>query len=393
LSGSPPAPFTTECRTATSDGSPVTPARSPSTFGYRTCPAPCDSIDLGGCTAGNGAIVCDTDRDCDTAPGAGDGRCGSWDDAGTCLECVATSAVESAAADKYGTPSVALPDDAQGCQNAIGLVLAKLSATRIKALLACQKKRDGGKQPLPAGATCKDFDPAGLVAAAEQNARDFLQAKCDPSMIAQLDGICSGATTGPALGQCMVDNVRQIVSAFSFAVVPSSAQKCGDNDKTGFEQCDGTDDADCPGNCTPGCTCGSGPPLVSPVSSNLTPCEPAVTDRYVFQVADGDTVHVSADTNNPASTADLCFDIGSGCDTGDDIQGDDDVPCTFPAPLGHGCPSDTFVAAGDGTCTIEVTECSGNCQQPGPGGLADYTLTVTRNANPANLFQTGDNLP
>lgn len=227
--------------------------RSPSTVGFHTCPAPCDGIGTGGCTAGNGAPTCQSDRDCDSAPGAGNGICGDWAQTEECMVCVAQNAVVSAIEDKYGIPSAVLPAKAQKCQNTIGGAFVHLAAARIGATLSCQKRLDGGKgtnaQP------CSDQDPQAMLAGAEAKIAEAVMSACDPAAIASLDSICSGATTLAQIGPCIIDNARLLNKTFSHIVVPSSAKICGDNTRNGFEQCDGVDDASCPGLCTPQCTC------------------------------------------------------------------------------------------------------------------------------------------
>ena len=360
--------------------------RSPSTLGYHSCPAPCNAISLGGCSAGNGAPSCQTDHDCDTVPGAADGRCGDWLATASCLECVARTAVTGTVQDKYGVPSVSMSGSAQDCQIAIGLAVSNVTSLRINSTLGCQKKRDSGKTPLAAGISCKDHDPSGLIAAIEQKARDYILAHCQASDVAELDSICGGASTLAAVGQCIVDNVRTLNDAFSFAVIPSSSRKCGDDLKTGFEECDGTDDDDCPGACTAQCKCGQ----LSPVTENLTPCQPPVIDRYTFSVAAGENISVHADTIDAATASNLCFTPGSQCSSGEAIVGDNEAPCAFPPPGGAGCPHANLSATADGTCMVGVTVCTAACANP---GVANYSLAVTRNGNPAIVDQIGDDGP
>jgi hypothetical protein len=360
--------------------------RSPSALGYRTCPAPCNAIGLGGCTAGNGSPTCTTDRDCDTVPGAADGRCGDWAQAAACLSCVAESAVTNAIQDKYGTPSVALPDDAQQCQHAIGAYgLVYLMRARIIEALSCQKKLDTGKTTLASGVSaCKDSDPKAKIAAAQAKAASAVLERCSTVPLGSLDGICSGALTLPEIGQCVIDNAKDLTEAFAFAVVPSSARRCGDDLRTGFEECDGTDDDACPGVCTSACSCAT--PLPTPVMEDLTPCAaPAVIDRYRFPVLGGESVHISADTTNPATAADLCF-IGN-CAGGSVFNADNEVPCAHPVPGGAGCPTVTLTALADGFCTVEMTECNGLCSDL---SIAEYVLNVTRDANPTPVFLVAD---
>ncbi len=385
--------------------------RSPTALGYDSCPAPCDGIGMGGCSAGNGAAVCSTDRDCDTAPGSGDGRCGDWSQVATCLTCVAENTVTTAVQDVYGTPSVGLPPDTQDCQHTIGSALLDLIRVSIGETSNCQKKLDTGKLVLPSGVTsCDDYDPKGTVAGAEAKITDIIQQRCDAGMIAMLDAICSPAVTPSDVAQCTIDNADVVTEDALVAVVPSEANACGDNERQGFEECDGTDDsacdglcqgdctcpppvcgnnivesgeqcdgtadAACPGLCMPTCQCG----ILSPVSEELSSCDPAVLDRYTFPVTAGENVIVQADTVSTATAADLCFGPGSGCNTGDGIAGDNEVPCAFPSPLVAGCPQAAFLASGTGSCVVEVTECTGDCASQ---ASASYQLSVTRDGNPA----------
>jgi hypothetical protein len=392
--------------------------RSPTTLGYDSCPAPCDGIDVGGCSAGIVSPTCETDRDCDTAPESGDGRCGNWSQVGACLTCVAENTVTTAVTDVYGTPSVLLPKDTQVCQHAIGDALLDLLRVSLGTTANCQKKLDGGKLVLPAGVTaCDEYDPNGTVAGAELKITDTIQQRCDAPMIAMLDAICTGAVTPTDVAMCTITHGDDATEQALAATVPSSANVCGDNERQGFEQCDGTDDASCPGFCQPGCAC---PPpvcgnnilegseqcdgtadlacpglctaacqcgVLSPASEDLSPCEPTVFDRYLFPITTGETVVVQADTVNLGTAADLCFGPGSGCDTGDAIDGDEEIPCSFPSPTGFDCPQANFIASATGTCAVEVTECQGDCAD---ASSADYQLNVTRGGNPALLQLVAD---
>ena len=134
------------------------------------------------------------------------------------------------------------------------------------------------------------------------------------------------------------------------------------------------------------CQCG----VLTPAPGALVPCEPAVIDRYVFDVRAGEQVVVRADTVDLATAADLCFGPGSGCTTGDDISGDEDVPCTFPSPTEFDCPEDSFTASADGQCTVEIAECIGDCANP---ALANYTLSVQRDSVDAPVRLTADDEP
>ncbi len=112
------------------------------------------------------------------------------------------------------------------------------------------------------------------------------------------------------------------------------------------EQCDGTDDAACPGECQTDCEC-----PVGPVTEDLSPCFRG--DFWEFDVMAGQIVFLEADTVDAATAADLCF---SGNCPSVSFFGDDDFACTFPPPE-FSCPRDAFVAITSGTCIVELTTC------------------------------------
>jgi hypothetical protein len=321
-------------------------------------------------------------------PGAADGRCGDWAQVATCLNCVAESAATSAVEDKYGLPSVPLPADAQECQHAIGYGLLHIMRTRIGEALGCQKKLDAGKATLASGITaCKDSDPKAKIAAAQAKAADAVQLRCVGVDLFSLDGICGGVMTLPEIGQCVIDNAKALTEAFAFAVVPSSARRCGDDLQTGFEQCDGTDDDDCPGACTTDCTCAT--PLLPPVLEDLLPCQSGIFDRYRFPVVAGETVQISADVVDGPTAADLC--LQGSCPGGTNFSFDNEVLCAGSLPGGYSCPNGSFNPLATGICSFQLTECEAlPCGNP---GQANYTLTVTRNGNPTPLFLVGDDDP
>jgi hypothetical protein len=252
--------------------------------------------------------------------------------------------------------------------------------------MSCQKKVDAGAA-LPAGAlVCKDSDGKQKVAGAEARARGLILQYCSGTELAQIGSTCGGATDPVLVGDCVVQNAFAVNDALAYAAFPETTPVCGDGVKEGSEACDAGDDASCPGACLSSCECG----VLSPVAGNLSPCDTGVLDRYVFDVTDGQTVLVRADTVNLSTAADLCFGPGSDCTTGDTITGDEEVPCSFPSLLGFGCPLATFTATGDGQCTVEVTDCVSDCANP---AIAEYSLHVQRDLDPAAVRLTEDNEP
>lgn len=100
-------------------------------------------------------------------------------------------------------------------------------------------------------------------------------------------GICSNDSTN-AGGKCSTDE-KCVCASASIGDYPFdrrlgrdnvhrqlAAPVCGDNNRKGGEECDGTDDAACPGSCNPDCSCSVGPlPTTSPTrapSASPTSC-------------------------------------------------------------------------------------------------------------------------
>jgi hypothetical protein len=125
----------------------------------------------------------------------------------------------------------------------------------------------------------------------------------------------------------------------------------------------------------------------SPVTEDLTTCNPSVSDNWQFVVSAGETVHLKADTVDAPTAADLCF-FGT-CEGGSTFSADDNSACTFPPP-GFSCPDASFVASATGTCSVGVTLCSSSCANP---ATANYSLLVTRNGIHTELGLIDDDVP
>ena len=117
-------------------------------------------------------------------------------------------------------------------------------------------------------------------------------------------------------------------------------------------------------------------------------CDFITADIWEFQVTSGETVSLIADTVDAATAADLCF-LGGCLPSLDSFFGDDEFACTFPPPV-FACPSDSFVATADATCTVSVEDCGLPCSDP---NTANYVLDVTRNGSPALLTLIQDDSP
>jgi len=330
--------------------------RSPTRLRHGLCSAPCEGLVSQTCAAGGALGSCTTDAECELPPGSGEGRCGIWSETANCINCQIQSAINDASTKIWGDAAYTFDSDV--CMSAIGKSFASLVSVRAKELLACQKLKDSAKKATAPEGPCKDADLKGSIAKEEQQAIDTIEGGCQGAPPEVLANVCGGTEASFAgVADCVIAGAKKIADTLSSASYPET-----DPSQT----------------------------LISPVTESLQTCEPATTDRYTFTVAAGDNVSLHADTADASTAADLCFGIDSGCTTGDAISGDEDVPCTFTGSLGHDCPQDSFVATGNGTCTVEVTECAGDCTD---NNRANYSLTVMKNASPAQLELIADDEP
>jgi hypothetical protein len=133
-------------------------------------------------------------------------------------------------------------------------------------------------------------------------------------------------------------------------------------------------DPQAPVTCDPGSTCTLACDGCIPMMStteDLTPCFPAVFDRWTTQVAAGEDLIMWADTTDAGTAADLCVEVA--CDNGQGGYGDDNVPCTFPPPS-FSCPLVSFTANSNTTCSVVVKTCAGQCAD---SSTARYRLDMT----------------
>ena len=136
----------------------------------------------------------------------------------------------------------------------------------------------------------------------------------------------------------------QIAVDLIIEVRAGSCPICGDDQQEGSEECDGTDDATCPGTCQSNCTCcGDG----------------------IIQSAAGENCDGSNDALCPGNCQSNCTCCGDGIvepGTGEACDGADDSAC-FPSP-GFGCGSHCLCAIPvtpgcSDSCSDDVSVCSG----------------------------------
>jgi hypothetical protein len=225
------------------------------------------------------------------------------------------------------------------------------------------------------------------------NAVDHPLEECDGAADAACPGFCAvDCRCTPFCGDGRVNAPGEECdgSTITHTACPGSCRPdctcpvCGDNvAEPPTEQCDGTDAPPCPGLCGPDCFCGQR----SPVTEDLTTCDPRVGDTWIFGVVAGQTVLVKGDTVDAGTAADLCF-FGT-CTGGQTLFADDTTTCTF-APPGFGCPESTFVAAMTGQCTVTMAPCSSECADP---ATANYRLRVTLDGSDTVLRAIEDDVP
>ena len=105
---------------------------------------------------------------------------------------------------------------------------------------------DGTCEALVSITACEKLDQGGAVALGGDGA------SCTPSGACCLpDGTCE-----PESNKCCCElRGGQYMGDGSTECPVPPCQECGNDIREGTEQCDGTDDAVCPGACNPDCTC------------------------------------------------------------------------------------------------------------------------------------------
>jgi hypothetical protein len=143
------------------------------------------------------------------------------------------------------------------------------------------------------------------------------------------------------------------------------------------EECDGSADAACPGQCGPRCRC---------ATLGTVPCDVFRRDRYTIVAEVGTLYHVTADTRYGQNAGDLCVTLGEPCAA---VEGDldDAEQCSFPPPSPNvnKCPNAYFVAEANATCTVDLHVCNDNfatslpldgCERDAEQYGVDYAVDV-----------------
>jgi hypothetical protein len=177
---------------------------------------------------------------------------------------------------------------ALSCLSSASKATQKLLKTAAKGVSKCRNSINSGKVlGDPKACSKADAKVAGKIATAEQKVRDAVTASCSPAALAELDlcgaGVGAIATVTDAQN-CFILAGREVADSSDVpaarliapvsvidAAYPAPAV-CGDNTVNQLpnpflllgEECDGTDDSECPGQCLPPgdtfeCTCGDRP--------------------------------------------------------------------------------------------------------------------------------------
>jgi hypothetical protein len=222
-------------------------------------------------------------------------------DLGECAYSVTRSAVESLIDGIYGsiTAESSISPAATVCLRAIGRSVQKLAITTAKTVGKCRAAIDKGRITADPK-NCATVDPkaAAKITAAEQGVRDMVLSRCSEATLGELD-ICGlgvgGTATFAEAEACLIALAREVADnaeipaarLFSPVSIVEAARPpkavCGDNVVNQLpnpflligEECDGSDDSACPGQCLPPgdvfeCTCGDRPRLRSFSSEALT---------------------------------------------------------------------------------------------------------------------------
>jgi cysteine-rich repeat protein len=328
-------------------------------------------------------------------PGIDGGSCGNaianCNDVAACVRCVGETTVDQGLGLVYDDLASTSDKTVTACQRTLGKESTKFLRAARKALAKCEDGRMRGT----VGGSCPDAIAGAAIAKAEAKRDAKICGACGGG-----DRACGGgddlapATIGfpsscpdvqppgapscdaavgslPALVTC-VGCVSEFASGCGDAVAVPSLQSypnecradaggavCGNGVSESPEQCDGGDDAACPGLCQAGCTCGA--PCGNGVVDAGEQCDGANAAQCPGSCAADCTCPCTLPSPIPQVVS---FAFLPGLDSDSGWTGIiDDVPYTNNAPFGAaslaGC--DTNLSSPTcGQCTI-----GGNVQFPG----------------------------
>ncbi|TMA73377.1 MAG: hypothetical protein E6J72_19700 [Deltaproteobacteria bacterium] len=352
-----------------------------------------------------------------TDPNPGNGF--TTTDLKNCMQDAHTNAANALLAIEYNTTSQ-LSGTALTCQTAISKNAIKLATAELKAIQKCRNGVEAGKIIGILGTNCATQDPTGktqaAIAKAETKARGGITSKCVAADVTTI-GLCSNSNCTTYCGTCdqncaadciIATHHREIDTAeITFSDVIdfeyATPNVCGDNavDLT-KEECDGTDDSACPGNCGAPNVCVGGPNAGAACVTNTEcpsgACGPFAClcmngtdttgagipprDRVIEHANGSDLDNGWTGTSHDAGTVegggyvsnDYDCDGPGGpdtlCNVGPTCSGAPHASCTAPVTVTVGGPQvdtsfdpDAFCAGlGQGTCRKDITAVQPHCR-------------------------------
>lgn len=177
----------------------------------------------------------------------------------TCIHDTHEESVDAMLDIEYGTTVGPIVDSALlNCQKTLGKSAAKFLTTKLKAIQKCRNGLNSGKLAGFAAKSCATADSKtqSTIGKADSKARAKIGGKCTDAQILALDVCNPDATTLLEAQDCLIathgaaaddpDPIASDLIDFEYA----TQAVCGDNILNSLdEECDGTEDAACVGNC------------------------------------------------------------------------------------------------------------------------------------------------
>ncbi len=314
-----------------------------------------------------------------------------YNDFKLCMQTAHTDAANALLAVEYNTTSQ-LAASPLNCQKAISKNGIKLATAELKAVQACRNGLETSPPKITGilGKNCATSDPTGKTQAAitkaESKARAGIAKKCPVAADLTTIGLCASADCASFCGTCDANCAADCIVAthhrrvdgleldFSDIIDYEYATPglCGDNavDST-TEECDGTNDAACPGDCgAPDgpfpCLCMNG---ISTDGTGIPPRE-RVTEHKDSDLDNGwtGTSHDAGTTEGGGYVIDFYDCDGPGgpdtlCNSGPTCSLAPHSSCAVDADAPNGTTSQSICTTlGQGTCRKDITAVGPHCK-------------------------------
>ncbi len=138
-----------------------------------------------------------------------------------CIVATGDAAIDALVGAAYGldADAVELPDDLARCQKTLGVNVAKVASTRLRALSSCRTKADKGKEPW-----CPDDRAIARIERAESTFGSRLERRCDDADVSGLGALgalgsaCAAAGGVTALATCLLEQLGAASDALDAVV-------------------------------------------------------------------------------------------------------------------------------------------------------------------------------